>query len=180
MEANKLSENNKKARRNSVSEFSLPAIRSALVRQEETIIFAIIERGQFAFNARVYERGNPDMKVEGQDPNDSFFEHFLFQTEKLHASLGRYRAQDLEHPFFKARGLPEAALSKAPVEPWGSPLKPNEINLNGEILKRYTMDVAKKIASPDNLDDVSVFFSKPINAHLYLFRDITDLRLLVM
>ena len=35
----------------------LPAIRSALIRQEDTIIFALIERAQFKANAACYEAG---------------------------------------------------------------------------------------------------------------------------
>jgi chorismate mutase len=36
---------------------SLDSIRSTLIRQEETIIFALIERAQFRENSIVYEKG---------------------------------------------------------------------------------------------------------------------------
>jgi chorismate mutase len=36
---------------------SLESIRSTLIRQEETIIFALIERAQFRQNAVVYQKG---------------------------------------------------------------------------------------------------------------------------
>lgn len=36
---------------------SLDYIRSTLIRQEETIIFALIERAQFRQNRKVYEKG---------------------------------------------------------------------------------------------------------------------------
>lgn len=39
---------------------SLDSIRSSLIRQEETIIFALIERAQFHENGIVYERGALD------------------------------------------------------------------------------------------------------------------------
>ena len=117
-----------KRMRSNSSEFSLPAIREALVRQEDTIIFAMIERGQFAKNRKVYQRGSESLAPEDERcEGDSFFEHFLYQTEKLHSTLGRYRAQYLEHAFFKNRQLPQAHLSHSPVEPWGKPLKQNAI-----------------------------------------------------
>lgn len=138
-------------------DFSLASIRDALIRQEDTIIFAMIERGQFAQNASVYARGEkslaPRATAEGEDvPQDSFFEHFLLQTEKLHSSLGRYRTGDLEHAFFENRALPTAHIAKAPVEIWGSPLKPNTITFNQEILTRYPEEVAKELASSDGED----------------------------
>jgi chorismate mutase len=136
----------KRVRGESQSEFSLAAIRDALVRQEETIIFALIERGQFGKNKRVYERGEDLSLAPAGEKQDSFFEHFLYQTEILHAKLGRYRAGDLEHAFFAKRGLPSALLSHSPAEPWGKPLKANEVNVNEQILARYPTEVAQKIA----------------------------------
>jgi len=127
------------------NEFNLASIRDALIRQEETIIFALIERGQFAQNSRVYARGPGVSLAPESDAQDSFFEYFLYQTEILHAKLGRYRAGDLEHAFFAKRGLPEAHLSHTPAEPWGKPLKANEVNLNDLILKRYPTEVARRV-----------------------------------
>ena len=140
----------KRPRGDSTSEFSLAAIRDALIRQEETIIFAMIERGQFARNKRVYERGPGVSLAPAGEDHDSFFEHFLYQTELLHAKLGRYRAGDLEHAFFAKRGLPSALLSHTPAEPWGKPLKANDVNINALILERYPTEVAQKIASGED------------------------------
>ena len=36
--------------------FSLDGVRDSLIRQEETIIFALIERAQYARNAEIYDR----------------------------------------------------------------------------------------------------------------------------
>lgn len=41
------------------SALSLGNIREALIRQEDTIIFSLIERAQFAFNEPVYAAGGP-------------------------------------------------------------------------------------------------------------------------
>jgi chorismate mutase len=71
---------------------SLDRIRSTLIRLEDTIIFALIERAQFAHNARIYERGGmkelKDIGFEG-----SWLEWFLKETESFHGArnnrLGR-------------------------------------------------------------------------------------------
>ena len=141
----------KRPRAESTSEFSLAAIRDALIRQEESIIFALIERGQFAKNKRVYERGAGVSLAPPEASTDSFFEHFLYETEKLHARLGRYRAGDLEHAFFEGRKLPSALLVHNPAEPWGKPLKPTTVvNVNQLILERYPTEVAQKVATGED------------------------------
>ncbi|KAH9257790.1 chorismate mutase [Batrachochytrium salamandrivorans] len=134
-----------KRARSESSEFSLSSIRDALIRQEDTIIFAMIERGQFANNAQLYKSGALG-HGDAIYPNDSFFEHFLYKTETLHSSLGRYREGDLEHAFFENRTLPKAYISSSPVEVWGKPLKTNQINFNPEILSRYPQEIASMLA----------------------------------
>ena len=44
------------ARRATDGGFSLDGVRDSLIRQEETIIFALIERAQYARNAEIYDR----------------------------------------------------------------------------------------------------------------------------
>jgi hypothetical protein len=66
---------------------SLESIRSTLIRQEETIIFALIERSQFRHNPIVYQRGgfgNLGLPL-GSTPVDddtelSFLEYMLVGT----------------------------------------------------------------------------------------------------
>lgn len=55
---------------------SLDYIRSTLIRQEETIIFALIERAQFRQNRKVYEKGG----VPGLEGDTSFLEFMLSGT----------------------------------------------------------------------------------------------------
>ncbi len=55
---------------------SLDYIRSTLIRQEETIIFALIERAQFRQNRKVYEKGG----VSGLEGDTSFLEFMLSGT----------------------------------------------------------------------------------------------------
>lgn len=62
---------------------SLDRIRSILGRLEDTIIFSLIERAQFAHNPKIYQRGAfrelRDLGVEG-----SWLEWFLKETETFH------------------------------------------------------------------------------------------------
>jgi len=61
---------------------SLDSIRSSLIRQEETIIFALIERSQFLQNQQVYEKGAMGSFVDQEDPSESlsFLEYMLMGT----------------------------------------------------------------------------------------------------
>ncbi|GMI58465.1 hypothetical protein ScalyP_jg3674 [Parmales sp. scaly parma] len=78
---------------------SLESIRSTLIRQEETIIFAIIERAQFLTNSKIY---NPHTDLTNND--ESFLFYLLKGTENLHASVRRYTSPE-EHAFFPTTSL---------------------------------------------------------------------------
>ena len=62
---------------------SLDRIRSVLTRLEDTIIFSLIERAQFAHNPRMYQRGDfkelTDLGFSG-----SWLEWFLKEIESFH------------------------------------------------------------------------------------------------
>jgi chorismate mutase len=88
---------------------SLDSIRSTLIRQEETIIFALIERAQFRRNSIAYKKGGfgdlgipiGSTPIEG-DEKLSFLEYMLVGTEVLHCSVRRYTSPE-EHAFFPER-----------------------------------------------------------------------------
>lgn len=62
---------------------SLDRIRSVLTRLEDTIIFSLIERAQFAHNPRMYQRGSfEELKKLGYE--GSWLEWFLKETETFH------------------------------------------------------------------------------------------------
>ena len=69
---------------------SLDSVRGSLIRQEETIIFALIEREQFRCNTAIYT--DRTFRVNRSDAADiygrdaSFLEYMLSETEKLHAT----------------------------------------------------------------------------------------------
>lgn len=90
---------------------SLDSIRSTLIRQEETIIFALIERAQFRRNSIAYQKGGfgdlgiPTGSIGSSDEKLSFLEYMLVGTEVLHCSVRRYTSPE-EHAFFPER-LPQ-------------------------------------------------------------------------
>ena len=67
---------------------SLDNIRQTLIRQEDTIIFSLIERAQFARNAAVYEPDAipvPGFNASGQ--RYSLLEYLLRETEQVHGKI---------------------------------------------------------------------------------------------
>ena len=64
---------------------SLERIRAILTRLEDTIIFSLIERAQFAHNPKAYRRGEiQELKDIGF--NGSWLEWFLKETETFHGA----------------------------------------------------------------------------------------------
>lgn len=62
---------------------TLDSIRSSLIRQEDSIIFSLLERAQYCYNADTY---NPNaFTVDGF--NGSLVEYMVKETEKLHAQV---------------------------------------------------------------------------------------------
>ncbi|KAL2898616.1 Chorismate mutase 1 chloroplastic [Bienertia sinuspersici] len=117
---------------------TLDAIRNSLIRQEDSIIFSLLERSQFCYNADTY---NPDaFPLDGF--HGSLIEFMLKETEKLHAQVGRYKSPD-EHPFFP-EDLPEPLLP--PME-YPQVLHPfaDSININKKIWDMYIKDILPRL-----------------------------------
>ncbi|KAF4577210.1 chorismate mutase aro7 [Pleurotus pulmonarius] len=116
---------------------SLDRIRSVLVRLEDTIIFSLIERAQFAHNPKIYERGAfSQLKEFGEL---SWLEWFLKETEIFHAKARRYTSPD-EYPF--TENLPEPVL---PALHFPKILHPNNINVNASVLSFYVNSIVPRI-----------------------------------
>ncbi|KAF8645219.1 hypothetical protein AX16_008046 [Volvariella volvacea WC 439] len=117
---------------------SLERIRSVLTRLEDTIIFNLIERAQFAHNPRIYQRGAfkelVDLGFTG-----SWLEWFLKETETFHAKARRYTSPD-EYPF--TQNLPKPVL---PPLAFPQILYPNNINVNPSIQSFYTCAIVPRI-----------------------------------
>ena len=67
---------------------SLDRIRSVLTRLEDTIIFGLIERAQFAHNPRMYQKGAFE-ELKALDFNGSWLDWFLSETEAFHGTFVR-------------------------------------------------------------------------------------------
>ena len=135
---------------------SLANVRASLIRQEDTIVFSLIERAQFARNGNVYERGvlhglpmfpksaaervgetssSPSAAANDDLIAPSLLEHMLRETEAVHGRVRRYTSPD-EHAFYPSL-LPQPLLP--PLAFSSSPLArcADEINLNGRVLGAY-------------------------------------------
>lgn len=117
---------------------TLDGIRHTLIRQEDSIIFSLLERSQYCYNADAY---NPDaFPLDGF--HGSLVEYMLKETEKLHARVGRYKSPD-EHPFFPDE-LPETLL---PPLQYPQVLHPyaDSININRKVWDMYFNDLLPRL-----------------------------------
>ncbi|XP_047977128.1 chorismate mutase 1, chloroplastic-like [Salvia hispanica] len=118
--------------------YTLDGIRNSLIRQEDSIIFGLVERAQFCFNGETYDPNA--FSVEGF--SGSLIEYMLKKTEKLHATVGRYKSPD-EHPFFPDI-LPGPVL---PPLKYPQVLNPaaDTININGQIWDMYFKNLLPRL-----------------------------------
>ena len=112
----------------------LSDLRERLIRQEETIIFAFIERAQFKLNPSIYIPGAFD--IPGGS-NASFSQFLLYELEKVYATVRRYTSPD-EHPFSPIETLPKPMLAQLE---YPNTLKQNDVNMNDYIEKCYRNSV---------------------------------------
>ncbi|KAH9480401.1 putative chorismate mutase [Psilocybe cubensis] len=117
---------------------SLDRIRSVLVRLEDTIIFSLIERAQFAHNPRMYQK-DAFKELTDLGFHGSWLEWFLKEIETFHAKARRYTSPD-EYPF--SSDLPAPVL---PLLDFPKILYPNKINANPSILSFYTNAIVPRI-----------------------------------
>ncbi|KAG1347853.1 chorismate mutase 3, chloroplastic [Cocos nucifera] len=122
---------------------TLDGIRHSLIRQEDTIIFSLLERAQFCYNADTYNHNV--FHMDGFD--GSLVEFMVRETEKLHAQVGRYKSPD-EHPFFP-EALPEPMLP--PIQ-YPKVLHPvaDCININQTIWDMYFSDLLPRLVKEGN------------------------------
>eukprot|EP00850_Spirogloea_muscicola_P022747 SM000310S11938 [mRNA] locus=s310:126271:127833:+ [translate_table: standard] len=109
---------------------TLDNIRTFLIRQEDSIIFNLIERSQYRYNPPTYDPtllGIPGF-------HGSLLEYLLSETEQLHAKVRRYTSPD-EHPFFP-EALPPVILQDLEYPQVLHPAAEG-INVNPQIWKMY-------------------------------------------
>ncbi|PIN14831.1 Chorismate mutase [Handroanthus impetiginosus] len=118
--------------------YTLEGIRNSLIRQEDSIIFSLVERAQFCYNAETYD---PDaFVIDGF--RGSLVEYIVKETEKLHAKVGRYQGPD-ENPFFPD-DLPEPMLP--PLE-FPRVLHPaaDSLNINVQVWNMYFKNLLPRL-----------------------------------
>lgn len=116
----------------------LENIRNVLIRQEETIIFSLIERAQYKINKKIYVPGAFEIKgYEG-----SFCDFYLYQSECVDSKIRRFTAPD-QYPFFD--NLPESVI---PVRDVGSPIIKTDININQQLKDIYIDQLVPYICAP--------------------------------
>ncbi|EPQ25731.1 uncharacterized protein PFL1_06725 [Pseudozyma flocculosa PF-1] len=120
---------------------ALDHIRGVLQRLEDTIVFQLIERAQFARNPRCYLPGAFAELKQRENWSGSWIQWFLKETETTHAKLRRFEAPD-EYPFTSPELLPKPVL-----EPVTYPklLWPHKVNVNDKILQFYIDDIVPTI-----------------------------------
>ncbi|KAK2452838.1 chorismate mutase [Trifolium repens] len=114
--------------------YTLDTVREALVRQEDTIVFGLIERAKFPFNSQTYDQ--KFLEIPGFC--GSLIEFVVKDTEIVQAKAGRYENPE-ENPFF-----PENLVSSlVPSYPFTKILHPGaaSININKSIWKIYFQDL---------------------------------------
>ncbi|GAB2212473.1 hypothetical protein Droror1_Dr00020443 [Drosera rotundifolia] len=119
---------------------TLDSIRDSLVRQEDSIIFSLLERSQYRYNPDTYDPNT--FPLDGF--HGSLVEFMLKETEKLHAQVGRYKSPD-EHPFFPS-DLPDPLL---PPLQYPQVLHPtaDSININRKIWDMYFEDLLPRLVT---------------------------------
>ena len=127
--------------------FSLESIRATLIRQEETIIFALIERAAFRKNAAIYDAdfggGEQGKLTNEQGESVSLLEWMLKETEKLHAKVRRYTSPE-EHAFFPD-ALPEPILQPLDFPDLLLVDSKSISDVNPDIMWWYTSKILKRL-----------------------------------
>ncbi len=127
--------------------FSLESIRATLIRQEETIIFALIERAAFRKNAAIYDAsygGREQGKLTNERGESvSLLEWMLKETEKLHAKVRRYTSPE-EHAFFPDT-LPEPILQPLDFPDLLLVDSKKVSDVNSDIMQWYTGKILKRL-----------------------------------
>ncbi|KAF6147214.1 hypothetical protein GIB67_039344 [Kingdonia uniflora] len=133
----------KKKRVDESDSLTLDSIRTSLIRQEDSIIFSLLERAQYCYNADNYDHNAFSMEGFG----GSLVEFMVKETEKLHAQVGRYKSPD-EHPFFP-EALPEPLLPPLQYPQVLHPIA-DSININKKIWDMYFSKLLPRLVKEGN------------------------------
>ncbi|KAI9336626.1 chorismate mutase [Zopfochytrium polystomum] len=125
---------------------TLARIRDELVKMEDAVIFALIERATFAQNLAIYDpkRADPSLQF-GNGFDGSFLDYLLLEMESIHAKVRRYTSPE-EYPF----SSPPHELPAPILPPLDYPrlLYPNTLNFNSTIKQMYLDNIVPSICKP--------------------------------
>ncbi|KAM0911432.1 hypothetical protein ACQ4PT_013452 [Festuca glaucescens] len=118
----------------------LDTVRNFLTREEDTIVFSLIERAKHPLNLPAYEE-HACFGPDGRRRNDSFVELFVRESEEVQAKAGRYQSQE-EIPFFHSR-MP---FTLAPPYNFTTDLYPAAASVNNGDDGNYAVTAASDLA----------------------------------
>jgi len=129
---------------------SLDNIRASLIRQEDSIIFGLIERAQYKMNDAVYRPGAVEVPCYHPDgTRASMLEFMLRESEQLGGKIRRYTSPD-EHAFYPD-DLPMLVIG---AMSYPDPLAPaaEAININERVMDMYVNNLLPALceAGDDN------------------------------
>ncbi|CAG7891458.1 unnamed protein product [Brassica rapa] len=123
-------------------QLSLDSIRESLIRQEDTVVFSLIERAKFPLNSAAFEE--PRCLDSGN--SSSLTEFFVREIETIQAKVvGRY-ANPEENPFF----LDNIPHSVFPTHKYPQVLYPkaSSVNINKRIWDVYFKELLPLFVKP--------------------------------
>ena len=128
----------------------LDNIRASLIRQEDSIIFGLIERAQYKMNDAVYRPGAVEVPCYHPDgTRASMLEFMLRESEQLGGKIRRYTSPD-EHAFYPD-DLPMLVIG---AMSYPDPLAPaaEAININERVMDMYVNNLLPALceAGDDN------------------------------
>ncbi|KOM45896.1 hypothetical protein LR48_Vigan06g120200 [Vigna angularis] len=120
--------------------------RNSLIQQEDTIIFSLLERSQYSHDSVAYDKD----VIFLDDSKGSLVDYMLFQHEKLHAQVGRYKSEE-ENTFFP-QFFPNPRLPHVQY-PQVLHHCADSININHKIRSDYFEKIVPEIAKAKNNDE---------------------------
>ncbi|CAE6095206.1 unnamed protein product [Arabidopsis arenosa] len=120
---------------------SLDSIRESLIRQEDTIVFSLIERAKFPLNSPAFE----EYRYLDSGNSSSLTEFFVREIETIQAKVGRYDNPE-ENPFF-LENIPHSVFPTHKYPPALHP-KALSVNINKRIWDVYFKELLPLFVKP--------------------------------
>lgn len=125
------------------AQLSLESIRESLIRQEDTIVFSLIERAKFPLNSAAFDESPRCLDSSGN--SSSLTEFFVREIETIQAKVGRYDNPE-ENPFF-LDNIPHSVFPTHKYPPVLYP-KASSVNINKRLWDVYFKEVLPLFVKP--------------------------------